>query len=80
MKHSIGFLLNGLINNYNFIVILSCAYQLSKNNKYINTSLILLFEIIPGFLTQLAYPYILYKIPYKIKISILYITQIISRG
>jgi MFS family permease len=78
IKHSIGFLLNGLINNYNFIVILSCAYQLSKNNKYINPSLILLFEILPGFLTQLAYPYLLYKIPYKIKIGILYLTQIVS--
>ena len=56
-------------------MILSCAYSLS-NDKFINPALILLFDILPGFLIQLAYPYILYNIPYKYNILILYFTLI----
>lgn len=74
----IGFLLLGLINNYNFTIITSCAYSLSSNKPYVNTSLIILFQIIPGFFTQLSYPYILYKIPYTFRWIFLLLTQLIS--
>ena len=76
--HQLGFFLSGLINNYNFIVIFSCAYSLSKINPYINPSLIILCEIIPGFITQLLYTRYLYKIKYTYRWIILYITQILS--
>lgn len=78
LRNKIGFFLSGLINNYNFIVIFSCAYSLSKINPYINPSLIILCEIIPGFITQLLYTKYLYKIPYTYRWIILYITQILS--
>lgn len=78
LRNQLGFLLSGLINNYNFIVIFSCAYSLSQINPYINPSLIILCEIIPGFITQVLYTRYLYKIPYTYRWSILYITQILS--
>jgi len=66
------------MNNYNFIVIFGCAYALSENKKFVNPALLILAEIIPGFLTQLLYPQILYKIPYLYRIITLYIIQILS--
>jgi hypothetical protein len=74
----LGFLLLGFINNYNFTIITSCAYALSLNHPYVNPSLIVLFQIIPGFLTQLTYPYILYKIPYTFRWIFLLVTQLIA--
>ena len=78
LRNKFGFFLSGLINNYNFVIIFSCAYSLSQNNKYINPSLIILSEIIPGFITQILYPKYLYKIPYTYRWILLYFTQIIS--
>jgi battenin len=74
----LGFLIAGLTNNYNFIVVFSCAYALSQNKKFINPALLILAEIIPGFITQLLYPQILYKIPYLYRYIILYVIQILS--
>ena len=78
IQFQIGFLLFGLINNYNFIVIFSCAYALTREFKYINSSLLILFEILPGFLTQLLYPIYLHKIPYSIRWCLLFVSQLIS--
>jgi hypothetical protein len=78
MIENIAFLFGGIINNYNFVIILSCAFGLSLNHIYVNPSLILLCEILPGFITQLLYPYYLYRVKYIYKWIILYLTQIIS--
>lgn len=78
LRNKIGFLLSALVNNYNFIVMFSCAYALSKINPYINPSLLILTEIIPGFLTQILYTKYLYKISYTYRWIVLYITQIIG--
>jgi len=74
----LGFFISGLMNNYNFIVIFGCAYSLSQNKKFVNPALLILSEIIPGFITQLIYPQILYKIPYKYRIFSLFLIQILS--
>jgi hypothetical protein len=76
--HQLGFFISGLINNYNFIVVFSCAYSLSQLNPYINPSLIILCEIVPGFLTQLLYTKYLYQIPYTYRWILLYVSQILS--
>jgi hypothetical protein len=78
LKNKLAFLLAGLINNYNFIVIFSCAYSLSKLNPYINPSFIILCEIIPGFITQLLYTKYLYQINYTYRWILLFIIQILS--
>jgi battenin len=77
-RFKFGFFLTGLINNYNFIIVFSAAYLFSQNNKYINPSLLIFTEIVPGFLTQLIYPQFLYKISYFYRILVLYFLQIIS--
>lgn len=78
LKNKLAFLLAGLINNYNFIVIFSCAYSLSKLNPYINPSFIIFCEIIPGFITQLLYTKYLYQINYTYRWILLFIIQILS--
>lgn len=78
LKNKFAFLLAGLINNYNFIVIFSCAYSLSKINPYINPSLIILSEIVPGFITQILYTKYLYNVPYTYRWIFLFSTQILS--
>jgi battenin len=77
-RFKLGFFLTGLINNYNFIIVFSAAYLFSQNNKYINPSLLIFTEIVPGFLTQLIYPQFLYKISYFYRFLVLYFLQLIS--
>ena len=77
-KYKIGFLISGILNEYNFIIIFSCAYSLSMNKNYIHPSLLILFEIVPGFITQLLYPLVLYKIPYHYRWILLYFLQILN--
>lgn len=78
IRYNIGFLLAGLINNYNFVIILNCAYIISQAYEYINPSLILLFSIVPGFTVQTIFPYTFYKLDNLTKIIFLFVTQIIS--
>lgn len=77
-RYKLGFLLLGLLNNYNFIVIFSCAYAMSASHSYINPSLLILTEIIPGFITQLLYPIFLFKISYTYRFIFLFLLQISS--
>jgi len=78
IRYKLGFLLLGLLNNYNFIVIFSCAYAMSASHSYINPSLLILTEIIPGFITQLLYPIFLIKISYTYRFIFLFLLQISS--
>lgn len=78
LHKKIGFFLLGAINNYNFSIIFSCAYQISVNYRFVNPSLIILAEIIPGFITQLLFPYFLDKLSYPKKIFCLYLSQLLS--
>jgi hypothetical protein len=78
LRNKIGFFLAGLINNYNFSVIFSYAYDISTRNPLINPSLVILIEIIPGFITQILYPRILYQTSYTFRWTMLYLTQILS--
>lgn len=52
--------------------------RIIRKQKFVNPALLILAEIIPGFLTQLLYPQILYKIPYLYRIITLYWIQILS--
>lgn len=78
LRHKSGFFISGMINNYNFIMIFACAYYFSQNSKYINPSLLIFTEIVPGFLTQLIYPIFIYKLSYTFRFVLLYILQLVS--
>jgi hypothetical protein len=66
------------MNNYNFGIVFSFAYAISMLNPLINPSLVILIEIIPGFITQILYPRYLYQTTYIFRFSTLFVTQIIS--
>jgi hypothetical protein len=78
LRYKAGFLVGGLINNYNFIVVFSCAYYFSKINHLINPSLIILAEIVPGFITQFLYPKLIYQTAFTYRWVVLYALQLIS--
>lgn len=78
LRNKIGFFFGGLINNYNFAIVFSCAYALSMKNPLINPSLVILIEIIPGFITQILYPKYLYKMSYTFRWILLFFIQLIS--
>ena len=78
LRYKIGFLLSGLFNNYNFIVVFSYAYMFSEGSKFVNPSLLIFVELVPGFITQIVYPIFLYKISYPTRILIIYSFQLAS--
>ncbi|KAI4123108.1 MAG: hypothetical protein LQ338_005435 [Usnochroma carphineum] len=56
----------GLINNILYCIILSAALDLVGPN--VPKSLVLLFDVIPSFLTKLIAPYFIHAIPYSLRV------------
>ena len=59
----------GLINNVLYVIILSAALDLV--GPTLPKSLVLLFDVVPSFLTKLLLPYVIHAIPYHLRIPIL---------
>ncbi|KAK5687988.1 battenin CLN3 protein [Elasticomyces elasticus] len=69
MRVAVAFWLFGLINNLFYVVLLSAALDLV--GPLIPKATVLLSSIIPGLLTKLIVPHILYLIPYSARIIVL---------
>ncbi|RPB24458.1 golgi integral membrane protein [Terfezia boudieri ATCC MYA-4762] len=65
----LAFWLFGLINNVLYVIILSAALDLV--GPTIPKSLVLLFDVLPSFLTKLLLPYVIHRVPYHLRIPIL---------
>ncbi|KAF8448538.1 batten's disease protein Cln3 [Terfezia claveryi] len=65
----LAFWLFGLINNVLYVIILSAALDLV--GPTLPKSLVLLFDVLPSFLTKLLLPYVIHRVPYHIRIPIL---------
>lgn len=59
----------GLINNVLYVIILSAALDLV--GPTLPKSLVLLFDVVPSFLTKLLLPYIIHRVPYHLRIPII---------
>lgn len=69
-KRVVGsFWLFGLINNVLYVIILSAALDLVGPS--VPKGVVLLADVIPGFLTKLCAPYFIHTVPYAIRIIIL---------
>ncbi|KAF8471204.1 protein btn1 [Kalaharituber pfeilii] len=65
----VAFWLFGLINNVLYVIILSAALDLVGPS--LPKSLVLLFDVLPSFLTKLLLPYVIHAVPYSLRIPIL---------
>ncbi|KAF8429716.1 batten's disease protein Cln3 [Tirmania nivea] len=65
----LAFWLFGLMNNVLYVIILSAALDLVGPS--LPKSLVLLFDVLPSFLTKLLLPYIIHRVPYHLRIPIL---------
>ncbi|KAK6504671.1 battenin CLN3 protein [Arthrobotrys musiformis] len=66
-----AFWLFGLINNVLYVIILSAALDLVGPN--VPKGVVLLFDVLPSFLTKLTGPYFIHLIPYSTRIVIFYL-------
>ncbi|KAK4979582.1 battenin CLN3 protein [Elasticomyces elasticus] len=64
----VAFWLFGLINNVLYVIILSAALDLVGPS--IPKASVLLFDVVPSFLTKLTAPYYIHAVPYALRISI----------
>ncbi|KAK3616663.1 battenin CLN3 protein [Elasticomyces elasticus] len=69
MRVAVAFWLFGLINNLFYVVLLSAALDLV--GPLIPKATVLLSSIIPGLLTKLIVPHLLYLIPYSVRTIVL---------
>jgi battenin len=61
-----GFFVAGLINNFGYVVMNSAALALIGTE--LPASLVLLANVLPGFLAQLAFPWFQDRIPYWVRV------------
>ncbi|KAI9712847.1 MAG: battenin CLN3 protein [Bogoriella megaspora] len=64
----VAFWLFGLVNNVLYIIILSAALDLV--GPHVPKGVVLLADIIPGFIVKLTAPYFIHLVPYRIRILV----------
>lgn len=65
----LAFTLFGLLNNLPYILFLSSALDLL--GPTIPKALLLLFDVGPGFVGKLVLPYVIHRIPYAVRVTLL---------
>jgi len=71
-RNLIAFFIFGLINNFSYVLFLSAAEDILKQNKLpVGTGVILLCNIGPGMIGQALAPFFMEKIPFWLRISFL---------
>ncbi|KAL0481740.1 battenin [Acrasis kona] len=70
----VGFFLCGLLNNFGYVLFLTAASDLAKDQN----GLVLFCEIVPSLLLQLIAPFFMHLIPYSLRIITVFVLGVSS--